>query len=336
MLINKKILVMDISNILFSTFHASEYHLGTSRNAGDEEGLLAHETSRGETTKEYQLIALAMHMALNKCNKYRKKFQPFKIVFCFDGRGNWRKIYTKSSKCISKRPYKGNRRKNMTEKQEASYEVFKEFAGEFEQVIRDHTSIVCCAGKGLEADDLIGGICDTFADDNDIVIISSDKDMLQLLKHERVTLINPTDDKARSLAKWDNDPKYFLFEKCIRGDSGDNVMSAYPRVRETRIKQAYTDAFHHANMMNTTWKLADVDTEEEREVRVGDLFKENQLLMDLSMQPPEVRELINIEISDAFENPGAYDPFRLKKFLGKYKLKEIIRNLEHYKPMFMK
>ncbi len=48
-------------------------------------------------------------------------------------------------------------------------------------------------------------------------------------------------DKKTKLPKSAPDPEWLLFEKCMRGDSSDNVFSAFPKVRTTKLKDAFQD-----------------------------------------------------------------------------------------------
>jgi hypothetical protein len=253
---------------------------------------------------------------------------PSKAIFAFD-RGNWRKTYTQSELCISGKLYKGQRRQNMTPAQKKRWDVFKGFINDFEQLMREHTAIVCLAGEGLEADDLIAGFCQMHADEDcEIVIVTADKDMMQLLRFPNVRLIDPTTGKNRTLDDWNGDAEYFLFEKCIRGDLGDNVQSAYPKVRQTRIDEAYLDPFKRVNMMKETWTNQDKKT-----FTVGDLFDENRMLMDLSAQPEYIVEKMKTVIVHEMENCGKYSHFHFLRFLGKYELKNVAKQLENFIPL---
>ena len=110
------------------------------------------------------------------------------------------------------------------------------------------------------------------------------KDYVQLLDIDGFTLLNPDKLGAdRSKDKKGNpiNAKYFMFEKAFRGDAGDNVMSAYPRVRSTRLQKAYTSDYELTNLLNETWDFADPTTGDITTFRVGDLYNENQLLMNL-------------------------------------------------------
>lgn len=297
------LLCIDMSNILHKTFYV-----------------------HAQTPTE-ELIPLAYHASLQTLNKYHKLIKPTKTIFVFD-RGNWRKAYTQSEVCLSGKLYKGQRRQNMTPSQKKRYEAFQGFINDFEQLMRDHTSIVCLAGDGLEADDLIAGVCQTFTTADKICIVSADKDMMQLLQHSNVQLIDPATGKNRTLADWNHDAKYFLFEKCLRGDLGDNVQSAYPRIRKTRIDEAYADPFKRINMFNETWTNQSSVT-----FTVKDLFEENRLLMDLSAQPECVRNKIDDVITYEMENSGKYSHFHFLRFLGKYELKNLAKQLENFIPL---
>ena len=107
------------------------------------------------------------------------------------------------------------------------------------------------------------GVCGAHPNDNH-VIISTDGDFAQLVapnvrqyngvsnttithegyfddKGERVI------DKKTGVEKPAPDPQWLLFEKCMRGDTSDNIFSAYPGVRKKGTKnkvgllEAYND-----------------------------------------------------------------------------------------------
>ncbi|TFH08230.1 MAG: hypothetical protein E4H14_06805, partial [Candidatus Thorarchaeota archaeon] len=108
-----KYLVFDISNLLYRTFFAQ-------RQENDE-----------------TLAGLATHSALVTLNKYFRQHKPDRVVMAFD-RSSWRKDYTASPECLSKKPYKGNRRKDMSPAQQAKFQRFMNHLSEFETLIRKH------------------------------------------------------------------------------------------------------------------------------------------------------------------------------------------------------
>ena len=295
-------ILFDISNLLYRTFFANK--------------------SEDDTT----IGGLAHHMALTTLNKYYKAFSPDKCIMVFD-RSSWRKEYTSSDLCISKKPYKGNRRQKMTKKEKEKYERFMSHLSEFEDIMREHTSVVCLAGNKLEADDLIAVFVQIHPND-EIIIISGDGDMIQLLDHNNIQLINPATGKQKTLDEWNGDKNLFMFEKCLRGDMGDNVQSAYPRIRKTRIKKAYQDPFERVSLMNEFW--TDIHG---NEFLVKHLFQENELLMDLTKQPEPIRKLAKSTIEEEMKKSKKYSHFHFLRFCGKYQLKKLSEQIELFVPM---
>lgn len=296
-----KYLVFDMSNVMHRNYYANK----------DEPSELA--------------AGLAAHSVLITMAKYYKMINPTKIICVFD-RSSWRKEYTASDQCLSKKPYKGNRRQNMTPGQQAKYASFKHHVKDFEQLITDHTSVVTLAKDRLEADDLIAGIAQTYGnEDNEVVIISADSDLLQLVRYKNVSVISPITDKPQSLADYNGDPLYYLFQKEIRGDSSDNVASAFPRVRSTRIKAAYDDEYERVKLMKETWT-----NENGTEFVVEDLIKENELLIDLEKQPADIRILIDNTITEEMARKRQFSMFHMLRFAGKYKLKKIQESIDNY------
>lgn len=308
----QKILVFDITNMLYRTFFANKMQHSVEESAG-----------------------LAHHSALITLNKYFRQFKPHRVAMAFD-RSSWRKTYTADKElCISGKPYKGTRRQNMTPAEKEMFAKFTRHLNDFEDMMKKYTSVVCLAGDGLEADDLIAGVVDMFPDD-EIIIVSADKDLIQLLRHERVSLIDPATGKDRRVLldeEYSGDVNYFIFEKCIRGDIGDNVQSAFPGVRKTRIKKAYADPFERVNLMNETWSIGVEGEEDYKKFLVKDLFEENRLLMDLQQQPDIIKDRIKLAIENGFSNPGSYSHFHFLKFLGKYELKKIAEQVDNFVPL---
>ena len=272
-----KRMIIDTPNLLFRV------HSANQKIKSDDDDLNA---------------GLAMHMCFRTVLSHYKKHKPDQVAFAFEGRNNWRKEYTKSGACVSKRLYKGNRVYT------ASNEIFFQLVDSFKEFLKLHTTSTVLNAASVEGDDLIAGFTKRFSEAGDeIIILSGDKDFTQLLRHKNVRLINPDKGKERTC----DDPEFFMFEKCFRGDGGDNVMTAYPRIRSTRIEKAYKDSFEFTNIMNETWSVKDPETGEITQTfLVKDLFEENKLLMDLDSQPQEIKELIQQTIDEAIESRAQF------------------------------
>ena len=157
------------------------------------------------------------------------------------------------------------------------------------------------------------------------------------MKHNNVRLVDPSTGHDRTLKDWDNDAKLFMFEKCIRGDNGDNVQSAYPRIRRTRILKAFEDEFEKANVMGHEWPKPGCKLDDEGNptefYKVKELFKENILLMDLEAQPDDIQRLMVTTVLDGLNNPGRFDYFNFLRYLGLYDLERVAENVETFVPM---
>lgn len=121
-----------------------------------------------------------------------------------------------------------------------------------------------------------------------------------------------------------------LFVKCVRGDSGDGIFSAYPGVRykgsakRVGIEEAWEDrhqqGFAWNNFMLQTWDKLMPDGSSEQ-VRVIDEYNTNKMMIDLTAQPDEVKELIDGAIVTAIQKePVGNVGIRFLQFCQKYEL----------------
>jgi hypothetical protein len=316
-----KRLVCDVSNLFWRTVAAQQRYgpADASESAG-----------------------LGLHMSLMSLRKHWMNVQPDRLAIVFEGKKNWRKEYTKSDECYSKRLYKGNRTAD------PSMAVLFDVMRAFEDLAREHTNIVTLVHPELEGDDLIAGYAQHFsAVGDEVVILSGDKDFVQLLGSPNIKLLNPDDGKQRTVEAvcGVDDAGYFMFEKCMRGDAGDNVLPAFPRVRATKLHKAYgvvgnkvdplkADAFTMSNLLESQWEFMDPETGDKRMMSVARMFEENNLLMNLSAQPERIRQLITEVIEHESEHHGTFNFFHFNKFLGKYKLAQIAERAIDFVPMF--
>jgi 5'-3' exonuclease len=308
---NKRSLLIDANNLLYRVFFAQ---------INESEDILT---------------GMAAHGALWTMQKYYKLYPADEIVMAFDSL-SWRKLYTKDlNECVTYKKYKGTRRQNLTQSQKEKMAAFDEHVQAFAEMLRTETSILVLQEKYLEADDLIA-IYVQNNPDTQHVLISTDKDYIQLLGKNNLTIIDPDSGKPRSLSEWNNDPDLFMFEKCFRGDTSDNVMSSYPRLQSKKIVQAYTDEFLRENIMNHKFKVL-VNSESgeivEQEFNTRDVFEENDLLMNLYSQPEYIRNLANSSIEKSRETIGKFNYMKFVKYCGKHKLTNILERVDQFVPM---
>ena len=305
-------LIIDMSNMLYRAFYANQ-------KDGDD-----------------ILISMCHHSALMSMNYLNNKYKPDEIVAAFDSH-SWRKEYTKYAS-ISHKKYKGQRRQNLTDKEKEMLAVFDQHIQDFHEYLKNHTSIIVLKRNLLECDDLIAGFVDEFPDDKHI-IVSTDKDFIQLLNQPNVKLIEPDKEKERTLNDWNGDYEFFMFEKCLRGDISDNVQSAYPRLHKKKIDAAYGDEFAKQNIMEHTFSIEYFDKDgnlQKKDYKTKDLYEENQLLMDLRKQPTEIQGFIKKTIKNATEVRGKFDLKAFVKLCASHELVRISENPNQFTKMLNK
>ena len=281
-------------------------------------------------------LGFALHVTLMAVNKMARRFEADHVVFALEGR-SWRKDYYK--------PYKANRavaRGKMTEEEADEDKLFWETYDELTKYLATKTncSVIRCATA--EADDIIARWIALHPQDEH-TIVSSDTDFVQLLAanvtqyngitDELLTLEgifdakgNRVNDKKTKQPKTIPDPAWLLFEKCMRGDTSDNVFSAYPGVREkgTKNKVGLREAFGDRDKRGYNWNnmmLQRWTDHEGIEHRVLDDYERNRTLIDLTAQPDDIKNTIDTAICEQISHKDVGQVgVRFMQFCGKYEL----------------
>ena len=292
-------------------------------------------------------VGMSIHTVLSSVRKAWRDFNGSHVIFCLEGR-SWRKDHYA--------PYKRQRteaRAKHTASEQEEEKIFWETFDEFKSFIQDKTNCTVLQHPNLEADDLIAGWVQSHPDDNHI-IISTDGDFAQLIapnvkQYNGVMQITTThegyfDEKGKRIidkktkeVKPAPDPQWLLFEKCMRGDTSDNIFSAYPGVREkgTKNKVGLREAFADRDTKGFIWNnlmLQRWSDHEGVEHRVVDDYHRNRLLCDLSAQPEDVRSTIKeaIETEIAKEKNIPQVGIRLLKFCAEYDLVKVSEQVQSY------
>jgi len=319
---NKTYLLIDTANVFFRARHVV----------------------RGSTEDK---VGMSIHTVLSSVRKAWRDFKGDHVIFALEGR-SWRKDFYA--------PYKRQRsdaRAAQSPREQEEDRVFWETFDQFKEFIRDKTNTTVLQHPQLEADDLIAGFIQAHPNDNH-VIISTDGDFAQLIapnvkQYNGVMEITTThegyfdakgkpviDNKTKQV-KGAPDPSWLLFEKCMRGDTSDNVFSAYPGVREkgTKNKVGLRDAFADRDSRGYNWNnmmLQRWTDHEGVEHRVLDDYNRNVTLCDLSAQPDNIKQLIKETIDTATQAEKSIPQvgIRLLKFCSEYSLVKISEQVQSY------
>jgi 5'-3' exonuclease len=292
-------------------------------------------------------LGMAFHITLNSIKKAWQDFSGSHVVFCLEGR-SWRKDYYA--------PYKAQRaaaRAAHTEREADEEKIFWEAFDTFKDFIKDKTNCTVMQHPRLEADDLIAGWIQSHPNDNH-VIVSTDTDFVQLIApnvkqyngvmettitHEGIfdAKGKRVIDKKTQEPKAIPDPQWLLFEKCMRGDTSDNVFSAYPGVREkgTKNKVGLREAYGDRALKGYSWNnlmLQRWTDHEGKEHRVLDDYERNRVLIDLSAQPEDIKTIMTETIAEATNANKNISQvgIRLIKFCNLYDLKKISDQAQAY------
>ena len=302
-----------------------------------------HVASRNSDT--WEKIGMALHLTLASVNQIVRRHGIDHVVFCLEGR-SWRKdVYG---------PYKKNRvvdAMSVTEAEKEENEMFWDTYEKFTTYLKEKTNVSVLRHERAEADDLIARFVNLHPNDTHY-IISTDSDYVQLITdkvfqyngvtNELITLEGYFKDNGKQVLdkekkpKLLEDPEYLLFKKIIRGDAGDNVFTAYPRAPEkgsknrVGIREAYEDRNAQGFRWNT-FMLQRWTDHNGVEQRVRDCYQRNKMLIDLTAQPEDIKQVVDESIRTGVRtNTTPQVGIHLMKFCGKYELTKISEQAEAY------
>jgi 5'-3' exonuclease len=290
-------------------------------------------------------VGMALHITLNSIKKAWQDFKGDHVVFCLEGR-SWRKDFYQ--------PYKRNRQETrdaMNAREAEEDRVFWEIFDEFKDFIINKTNCTVLHNPVLEADDLIAGWIQNHPNDNH-VIISTDGDFAQLIntnvrqyngiQNMTITHEGYFDDKGKEIVdkklnkpRPAPNPEWMLFEKCMRGDTSDNVFSAYPgvRVKGTKNKVGLQEAFEDRTGKGFAWNnlmLQRWTDHEGKEHRVLEDYNRNVMLCDLTAQPDNIKSIINNQVQSVQSKDITQVGLHLMKFCAKWNMVKISEQASAY------
>jgi hypothetical protein len=248
------------------------------------------------------------HTVLNTYRKYRTKFRQYgDMILCNDGNNYCRKDIFPY--------YKANRKKQQESKKDewkAVFEVLDTLREEIKEIF-PYPSIRLL---GAEADDVIYTLCKTYSQTEKILIVSNDKDFQQLQIFPNVEQYSPTTDKYLMC----DNPREFLFEHIIGGDSSDgvpNILSdddtfiedgkRQTPLTQKRILQLKKDA-------------------ENSEFYENPKYIRNSTLIDMSNVPQDLQD----RILETYENQKGKGRDKLLQYFIDHKLKTLMPHLEEF------
>lgn len=258
-------------------------------------------------SKDKNARSLIFFDSLKLIGRVAREFQCDSILLASDSKNLWRKtIYPDYKK-----------------KDNVDDDVYRDdtlgAANDISEFMSNYTASLVVSVENCEADDIISTYVNfILSDEDEAVILSSDRDYMQLVRNN-VALYSHQQNAFRDSDNVD----YDLFLKCMRGDKNDNIPSAYPRVRESRLMKAFTDDLEMLNLMETTMPDGR---------KVGDMYRFNKSLIDMNEIPEKIRNKIIERISDTVV--GKYSNLEAMVGMKKFGINNQADALEEYSKAF--
>lgn len=255
---------------------------------------------------------LIRHMVLNSLRKYNATYSADygRMIICCDSIRYWRRDFFPN--------YKVHRRADR-EASSVDWDCLHATFDKIKREIKENLPYKVIDVPGTEADDVISVLTKNLHAEGPILIISSDKDFLQLQKYPNVAQYSPIMKKFITT----DDPVLFLKEHIIRGDKGDgvpNILSDDDSIIEKRRQKP-------------------ISTEKvESWVRVQDYrsfclteniqknYKRNEMLIDLDMIPASYEN----DIMEAYKTASKNPKNKLLGYFAEHSLRDLLSKIEEF------
>ena len=252
---------------------------------------------------------MVRHMILNSLRMYRQSFfeEYGELVICYDSKHYWRRDYYPE--------YKASRKKTRDSSGHDWDDIF-EFLNMMKEEIKDNFPYKVLEVYGAEADDIIATLCHELEFDNGkTLILSGDKDFVQLQKYRNVTQYSPITKKFVNGI----DPNEYLYEHILKGDTGDGV----PNVLSP--DNTFVDGLRQKPLSKK--KIAEWAGPMCEHVLPNDEVKRNyqrnKKLIDLTQSPNE----LFMECKKAYDDAPEGDRSKLLNYFIKNRLQELTNSI---------
>lgn len=259
-----KSLVVDINNCLHKAIHMN-----------------SHFSYKG-------IFTGGLHGVISQLGKQLRIHNPDNVIFCLDS-----PPYSRSQALAE---YKTNRKKNSAIFKMAN--ISREQIAEFANFVGIHHWRI----KGLEADDLIANICLDARNKSEIVILSDDSDLFQLLSIPEVTIYRRNDfytkemfDKAYPKVKLPDD---WAWIHALTG--GHNGLPGIVGIGDKKaLKMVVEKTIPKTRETELFFKLAKLPYERKRNPKLLTLNKivETELIKDFLLDKYGIKMSFSLETS---------------------------------------
>lgn len=259
---------------------------------------------------------LIRHMVLNSLRMYNVKFRQEygEMIICADDKQYWRRDFF---------PYYKASRKKSREESPLNWNLIFETLNKVRDEIRENFPYVVIQIPKAEADDIIGSLCHKYGVElasestEKILILSSDKDFLQLQKYANVYQYSPMAKKFLV----EKNPERFLQEHIIRGDTGDGVPN-FLSCDSTFVTQARQKPITEKKLNTFIGKKPEDFCDE---VMLKN-YRRNEQLIDLSKIPDNIQS----RVYEAFDSTPKRGKEKLLNYFIKHRMKLMMEHIQEF------
>jgi hypothetical protein len=256
-------------------------------------------------------VSMLRHMILNTLRANRKKFTAEfgELVICCDDTNYWRRqMY----------PYYKANRKKTRDKSEMDWNAIFQALNTIRDELKTFFPYKVIQIETCEADDIIGVIAHEEGTElnmgEPILILSGDKDYIQLHKYANVKQYDPVRKRWISNAN----PEKYLAEHIIKGDAGDGI----PNVLS--VDNAFVMGIRQRPI--TQKRLAEWADINNMDDEVKRNYMRNKALIDLSEVPKGMKE----EILSIWSEENGKDRSQLLNYFIKNKLRNLMECITEF------
>ena len=251
-------------------------------------------------------------MILNSLRFNRQKFhREFgELIICADDKNYWRRqVYAY---------YKAGRRKNR-EESELDWNSIFQALNKIRDELKEFFPYRVIQIETAEADDIIGTIVHAEGEQlntgsNPILVLSGDKDYIQLHKYANVKQYDPTRKRWIS----NSNPELYLHEHILKGDKGDGVPNVLSpdntfvmNIRQRPVTKKRLLEWADINNMN-------------EEVKRN--YMRNRSVIDLELVPDRIKA----EIMEKYTADNPKDRSQLLNYFIKNKLRNLMESISEF------
>ena len=259
--------------------------------------------NRGELEED-----MVRHMILNSVRMYRTMFNEDygEMVLVYDSKSYWRRDFFPQ--------YKSNRRKNREEDNKDWDSIF-EVLNQIKNEIKEFLPYKVVETYGAEADDVIATLCKHYQSEK-IMIVSGDKDFIQLQKYDNVSQYSPVTKKLVNGV----DPNVYIKEHVLKGDKSDGV----PNVLSP--DHTFTDELRQRPL--TSKKMHDILATEIDDL--NDELKRNYQRNFKLINLDNIPEKLELDILDDFKGASCGNRSKLLNYFIEKRLTSLTENIGEF------